>query len=48
MLFHRLGNNNKTDQGDKTEGFEREGLIGEGEMEGEGVKPGIFLYCIYH
>jgi hypothetical protein len=24
MLFYRLGNNNKTDQGDETEGLERD------------------------
>jgi hypothetical protein len=26
MLFYRLGNNNKTDQGDETEGLERDGV----------------------
>jgi hypothetical protein len=30
MLFYMLGNNNQTDQGDKTEGLEREGLGGGG------------------
>ncbi len=26
MMFYRQGNNNQTEQGDKTEGLEREGL----------------------
>jgi hypothetical protein len=34
MLFYRIGNNNLTEQGNETEGFERKGSEGEGFLSG--------------
>jgi hypothetical protein len=42
LLFQRLGNNNETDQGDKTEGFDGEGLK-RYILEREGVKELHFV-----